>query len=65
MEHGPVRDNRYGCDSLDAASHDAAPFSLNLAAGDRHRIRGDYRHDARDLAHLDQQGPWLYFAVVN
>ena len=34
-------DTKYGCDGLDAASHDAAPFTLNLAVGDRYRIRGD------------------------
>jgi hypothetical protein len=57
-------DTKYGCDPLDGASHDAAPFSLNLAAGDRYRIRGDYVRSAKDLANLNEQGPWLYFDVV-
>ncbi len=35
-------DTKYGCDKLDSGSHDAAPFSLSLAVGDRYRIRGDY-----------------------
>jgi hypothetical protein len=57
-------DAKYGCDKLDAASHDAAPFSLNEAVGDRYRIRGDYFRSARDRANLNAQGPWLYFEVV-
>jgi hypothetical protein len=57
-------DTKYGCDKLDTASHDAAPFSLNLAVGDRYRIRGDYFRSAKDLANLNQQGPWLYLEVV-
>ena len=56
-------DTRYGCDKLDAGSHDAAPFSLSLAVGDRYRIRGDYLR-GKDTANLDAQGKWLYFAVT-
>jgi hypothetical protein len=57
-------DTKYGCDALDSASHDTAPFSLNLAVGDRYRIRGDYLHGAKDLANLNEQGPWVYFVVA-
>jgi hypothetical protein len=57
-------DTKYGCDKLDAASHDAAPFTLNLAVGDRYRIRGDYSHSAADLGNLSVQAPWVYFEVV-
>jgi hypothetical protein len=57
-------DTKYGCDQLDAQSQDTAPFTVNQAAGDRYRIRGDYRHSAKDLGNLNQQGPWLYFEVV-
>ncbi|HEY6495854.1 MAG TPA: carboxypeptidase-like regulatory domain-containing protein [Trebonia sp.] len=57
-------DTKYGCDSLTSESHDTAPFTVNLAIGDRYRIRGDYIRGAKDLANLSQQGPWLYFEVV-
>jgi hypothetical protein len=57
-------DTKYGCDTLDRASHDTAPFSLNMAVGDRYRIRGDYFRSSRDLANLNEQGPWLYFVVT-
>ena len=57
-------DSKYGCDKLDAASHDTASFSLSEAAGGRYRIRGDYRRGAKDTANLNQQGPWLYFIVT-
>jgi hypothetical protein len=57
-------DTRYGCDKLDGASHDVAPFRLSQAVGDRYRIRGDYRRGAKDTANLSEQGPWLYFEVV-
>ena len=57
-------DTKYGCDKLDGASHDAAPFTLNLAVGDRYRIRGDYSHSAADLGNLSEQAPWVYFEVV-
>jgi hypothetical protein len=56
-------DTKYGCDKLDRASHDAAPFSLSLAVGDRYRIRGDYLR-GKDAANLSAQGPWLYFTVT-
>ena len=56
-------DTKYGCDKLDSGSHDAAPFSLSLAVGDRYRIRGDYLR-GKDTANLDAQGPWLYFTVT-
>jgi hypothetical protein len=56
-------DTKYGCDKLDSASHDAAPFSLSLAVGDRYRIRGDYQR-GKDTASLSAQGPWLYFTVT-
>jgi hypothetical protein len=57
-------DNKYGCDTLDAASHDSAPFTLSQAVSGRYRIRGDYRRGARDTANLSSQGPWLYFVVT-
>jgi hypothetical protein len=57
-------DTKYGCDRLDAASHDAAPFTLDQAVGDRYRIRSDYIRAAADRANLNQQGPWVYFMVV-
>lgn len=57
-------DTKYGCDKIDAASHDTAPFSLNQAVGDRYRIRADYIHSSSDNANLNAQGPWLYFTVV-
>jgi hypothetical protein len=56
-------DTKYGCDSLDSASHDTAPFSLSQAADSRFRIRGDYFRSSKDTANLDAQGPWLYFIV--
>ena len=56
-------DTKYGCDKLDRDSHDAAPFSLGLAAGDRYRIRGDYQR-GKDGSNLDAHGPWLYFMVT-
>ena len=56
-------DTKYGCDKLDAGSHDIAPFSLSLAVGDRYRIRGDYLR-GKDTANLDAQGKWLYFTVT-
>lgn len=57
-------DTKYGCDKLNATSHDTAPFTLNLAVGDRYRIRGDYNHSAADLGNLSVQAPWVYFEVV-
>jgi hypothetical protein len=57
-------DKKYGCDKLDAASHDTAPFGLSAAAGGRYRIRGDYLRGVKDTANLNQQGPWLYFIVT-
>ena len=56
-------DTKYGCDKLDSASQDAAPFSLSLAVGDRYRIRGDYLR-GKDTANLSAQGTWLYFTVT-
>ena len=56
-------DTKYGCDKLDRGSHDTAPFSLSLAAGDRYRIRGDYLR-GKDTANLSTMGPWLYFIVA-
>jgi hypothetical protein len=56
-------DSKYGCDKLDRDSHDTAPFSLSLAAGDRYRIRGDYLR-GKDTANLSTTGPWLYFIVA-
>jgi hypothetical protein len=56
-------DTKYGCDKLDAGSHDIAPFSLSLAVGDRYRIRGDYVA-GKDTANLSAQGRWLYFTVT-
>jgi hypothetical protein len=56
-------DTKYGCDSLDSASHDTAPFSLSQASDARFRIRGDYFRSSKDAANLDAQGPWLYFIV--
>jgi hypothetical protein len=58
-------DTKYGCDTLDSASHDAAPFNLSAAVGELYRIRGDYIRSAKNLANLNQQGPWLYFDVVD
>ena len=55
-------DTKYGCDTLDGASHDSAPFSLSLAVGDRYRMRGDYLR-GKDVSNLNAQGPWLYFIV--
>jgi hypothetical protein len=57
-------DTKYGCDSLDSASHDVAPFSLSEAKGASYRIRGDYLRRGNDTANLDEQGPWLYFTVT-
>jgi hypothetical protein len=57
-------DRKYGCDKLDSASHDTAPFSLSAAVGGRYRIRGDYLRGTRDTANLNEQGPWLYFTVT-
>jgi hypothetical protein len=58
-------DTKWGCDALDRASHDTAPFSLYPAVGARYRIRGDYFRSSRDNTNLNQQGPWLYFMVTN
>jgi hypothetical protein len=58
-------DTKYGCDTLDRTSHDTAPFVLNMAVGDRYRIRGDYFRNAKDLGNLNRQGQWLYFEVVH
>lgn len=58
-------DTKYGCDALDSASHDTAPFSLSQATGARYRIRGDYLRSTTDTANLNAQGPWLYFIVMN
>jgi hypothetical protein len=57
-------DTKYGCDTLNSASQDSAPFSLAQAVGDRYRIRADYIRAARDTANLSAHGPWLYFEVV-
>jgi hypothetical protein len=57
-------DTKYGCDTLDGASHDAAPFSLSQAIGARYRIRGDYFRNSSDTRSLSRQGPWLYFIVM-
>lgn len=57
-------DNKYGCDTLDAKSHDTAPFTLSQAADGKYRIRGDYLRGTRDTANLGEQGPWLYFIVA-
>jgi hypothetical protein len=57
-------DTKYGCDKLNRASQDSAPFSLAQAAGDRYRIRADYIRNAKDTANLSAKGPWLYFEVV-
>jgi hypothetical protein len=57
-------DAKYGCDTLNSASQDSAPFSLAQAAGDRYRIRADYVRSAKDTANLSAKGPWLYFEVV-
>lgn len=62
--HAWEADTKYGCDKLDGAGQDTAPFTLNLAAGDRYRIRGDYLRSAGHLGNLNQQGKWLYFQVV-
>lgn len=55
-------DTKYGCDALDVASHDSAPFSLSLAVGERYRMRGDYLR-GKDLSNLNAQGQWIYFIV--
>jgi hypothetical protein len=57
-------DTRYGCDKLDRQSHDAAPFKLSQAVGDRYRIRADYTRAGRDTANLSADGAWVYFDVV-
>jgi hypothetical protein len=57
-------DTKYGCDKLDSASHDTAPFSLSSAVGARYRIRGDYFRSSSDTANLNEQAPWLYFIVT-
>jgi hypothetical protein len=57
-------DTKYGCDTLTSSSHDTAPFTVNLAIGDKYRIRGDYFRNSKDLANLNEQGPWLYFEVT-
>jgi hypothetical protein len=57
-------DTKYGCDTLNSASQDSAPFSLAQAVGDRYRIRADYIRAAKDTANLSAKGPWLYFEVV-
>lgn len=56
-------DTKYGCDTLDGASHDSAPFSLGQALGDKYRIRADYVHSAHDV-NLSADSGWLYFVVV-
>jgi hypothetical protein len=58
-------DSKYGCDALDSHSHDAAPFNLSKAVGDRYRIRADYLRAAKDTANRSADGPWLYFEVVS
>ena len=57
-------DTKWGCDALDGASHDTAPFSLSQAVGARYRIRGDYFRSSRDATSTRKQGPWLYFIVT-
>ena len=57
-------DTKYGCDKLDSGSHDAAPFTLSQAVGDRYRVRADYLRAAKDTANLSAAAPWLYFEVV-
>lgn len=58
-------DTKYGCDTLDGASHDTDPFSLSQAVGASYRIRADYFRSSRDTTNLDRQGPWLYFIVTD
>jgi hypothetical protein len=57
-------DTRYGCDTLDSASHDSAPFNLAQAVNDRYRIRADYIR-GKDHSNVDSDGGWLYFEVVS
>ena len=57
-------DTKWGCDALDGASHDTAPFSLSKAVGASYRIRGDYFRGSRGATSLSKQGPWLYFIVT-
>jgi hypothetical protein len=57
-------DTKWGCDTLDGASHDTAPFSLAQAVGARYRIRDDYFRSSRDTVSTRKQGPWLYFIVT-
>jgi hypothetical protein len=63
---GPVwdADTKYGCDTIDAQSHDSSPFDLSGAAGDKYRIRADYIRGKKDTANLSTDGPWVYFVVV-
>jgi hypothetical protein len=57
-------DTKYGCDSLDSASHDSAPFNLAQAVNDRYRIRADYVR-GKDRTNLSATAPWLYFEVAS
>jgi hypothetical protein len=57
-------DTKYGCDPLDSASHDSAPFSLLQAVGDKYRIRADFLRSAKDTTNLSEDSGWLYFVVV-
>jgi hypothetical protein len=57
-------DTKYGCDTLDGASHDSAPFNLAQAVGDKYRIRSDYIRGAKDKTDLSADSGWLYFVVV-
>jgi len=57
-------DTKYGCDTLDAASHDRAPFNLAQAINDRYRIRADYIH-GKDLSNTSADSGWIYFEVVS
>jgi hypothetical protein len=57
-------DTKYGCDTLDKASHDNSVFDLTSAAVDKYRIRGDYIRGKRDTVNLSADGPWVYFVVV-
>ena len=57
-------DTKYGCDALDSASHDSAPFNLAQATNDRYRIRADYVH-GKDASNASAAGGWVYFEVVS
>ncbi len=58
-------DTKYGCDTLDSASHDSAPFKLAQAVGSQYRIRANFVAPAKDKANLSASGPWVYFQVTS